>query len=445
MAVAVASLQESFDKMHLKEDESRAPTSLALEQCNLGIHELLRSVLRTTPKEILLTTCIMLIWFELIRGNGTASSRYLEFGLDMLQKSKHDLLDILTDMKAMGWVGKPPGKLGLLESMYAKITQTGQWTGWGVELEGTDDFFDLDDFDRRLPNEYPHIVHLWTHSDILMMFCNRVLRNISNRTCIDPTAPFAIAIREKIACFTAEYFRLDGVNSSFAFPQVSSMRSILNMVTIMNVCAITANDEMLYDAHTKRFAQMVEDLKVGLIKINELVPHKGRLSVTPFSIWSIPRLYYVASNCREPSIRREAISLLMDHPRREAGLDSRTSGKIAEAKMRIEERHLGEVKTASDIPASARVRLCDARFDKVMDHVVLRYLRPPYDENTRDIENHHIAWAPKVNDLAIDDVETLNSFLQAHKLFLKASTKGTTNGVAEPMMYHGEQIKTITI
>lgn len=101
MAVAIASLQENLEKVHLGDNNDGGPQpSMSLEQCNLAIQELIASVHKTTPNEVMLTTCILLIWFELLRANPRASSKYLDLGIGMLQKPKADILHLLTNAKS---------------------------------------------------------------------------------------------------------------------------------------------------------------------------------------------------------------------------------------------------------------------------------------------------------------------------------------------------------
>jgi hypothetical protein len=55
----------------------------------------------------------------------------------------------------------------------------------------------------------------------------------------------------------------------------------------------------------------------------------------------IPPLYYTALKCRDPSVRREALSLLSSSSPREGLWDSRIAVKVAERAIQIEEREMG--------------------------------------------------------------------------------------------------------
>jgi hypothetical protein len=63
-------------------------------------------------------------------------------------------------------------------------------------------------------------------------------------------------------------------------------------------------------------------------------------------------LHLVATRCREPSIRRQAIALLLAVHRRESMYDSILAGKVGQWMMDIEEEGVDE---NGDIPEHARV------------------------------------------------------------------------------------------
>lgn len=66
MAVAIASLQENLEKVHLNDskNEGGATPFDVIGAVQPDIQELIASVQKTTPKEIMLTTCILLkkVW-----------------------------------------------------------------------------------------------------------------------------------------------------------------------------------------------------------------------------------------------------------------------------------------------------------------------------------------------------------------------------------------------
>jgi hypothetical protein len=161
MTVAIASLQENLEKVHLGDNNDGGPLpSMSLKQCNLAIEELIASVHKTTPKEVMLTTCILLIWFELLRENPRASSKYLDLGIGMPQKPKADVLHLLADAKAVRFVGPPAGTSQILEAVFSKIAATEQYSVWGMNKWGFNSRLDLNDFDKHLLSSFGHLIEL---------------------------------------------------------------------------------------------------------------------------------------------------------------------------------------------------------------------------------------------------------------------------------------------
>lgn len=84
----------------------------------------------------------------------------------------------------------------------------------------------------------------------------------------------------------------------------------------------------------------------------------------------------VARLCRDPVLRRRAIQLLRLCPCREGLADSLWSARVCERVMELEEAGvLGEVKSASDIPANVRIRKVVADFSPVGRGVLMSYYR----------------------------------------------------------------------
>ena len=94
---------------------------------------------------------------------------------------------------------------------------------------------------------------------------------------------------------------------------------------------------------------------------------------TPASQVSVPQfcldtnvvapLYAVAHRCRDPYIRRKAVSLLRKAPRREGIWDSVLTTKAAEIVIAAEEEGLGEITSSADVPGWARISDVQVKFD----------------------------------------------------------------------------------
>ena len=442
MAVAVASLYESIDQAPNNGSAPLSKQSLSLRQCNLAIRELISSIKKTTPKEVLLTTCVLLIWFELLRSRPGASYKYLRLGLAMLQQNIDDALGIMTDASLAALLGSRPMNI-ILSSMYAKITATAQYAGWGLNQwyhEGADKQLDLGYLDSLLPKSFGSIFQLWSLSEVLRMTCQKILQNLSNRAYIPPTHPLAIALNEKVRIFIEGHISMDGIHCPFPDPQPRILSTLFNVLHIAINCQITTNDESSFDDYTPQFREIVRTLRDAIMQCSA-VKFNDYLSFVPFGVWSTDRLYFVASNCRDPTVRREAIDVLLSHRRREACLDGWTAGKLAERKMEIEERGLDQVKSCLDIPPSRRIRIHDATFDPATSEVVFRYMFAPYDDASCHLYAERISWPVRVHNLAVDEAPMINQLLQAHKLFLKAPAGDAVGGTLQPMIYRDQPVE----
>lgn len=66
-------------------------------------------------------------------------------------------------------------------------------------------------------------------------------------------------------------------------------------------------------------------------------------------------VYLVATKCRDPRIRRQAVRLLKEYPRQEGVWESTAAAAVAEQWIAVEEEGL-DVRTADDVPERSRIR-----------------------------------------------------------------------------------------
>lgn len=121
----------------------------------------------------------------------------------------------------------------------------------------------------------------------------------------------------------------------------------------MALMSMIATDEMMYDTYHDDFAEMVH-MAETLLQITSVLLKSRSVRTSNFwvDIGVILPLYFVGHKCREPIIRRRAISLLLNWPRREGVWDSIFAGRITEWAMTIEEKHMVQ----GFVPGWARIR-----------------------------------------------------------------------------------------
>ena len=84
-------------------------------------------------------------------------------------------------------------------------------------------------------------------------------------------------------------------------------------------------------------------------------------------------LYDVAAQCRDPTLRRQAILYLKSLYRQEGIWDSDLVARVAERIVSIEEKGLKDVKTSADVPEWARISSVEPTFDSEGRNIILRY------------------------------------------------------------------------
>jgi hypothetical protein len=142
---------------------------------------------------------------------------------------------------------------------------------------------------------------------------------------------------------------------------------LLHFKTYYLILTTILSSPMVYDSMDDIFEEIIE------ISIKSTALMDSRLHGTRFNfdLGSILPLYIVALNCRTKSIRRRAIGLLLDHPRREGIWDSIFAGRVATWVMELEEQWMED----GVVPAWARVRDVGSDFESNTRSAVTKCLQ----------------------------------------------------------------------
>ncbi|KAL8869060.1 MAG: hypothetical protein Q9198_007988 [Flavoplaca austrocitrina] len=123
------------------------------------------------------------------------------------------------------------------------------------------------------------------------------------------------------------------------------------------------HDETGWDEVIPMFNNLV-DLVAAIIDsqkaTDEKLLHKPTFQLDQSTI---NPLFTVGHKCRDPILRRKAISMLYSAPRQEGVWDSILTARACERIMNLEEEGLGEVKCAADIPDWRRISDIEVSFD----------------------------------------------------------------------------------
>ncbi|KAH6718332.1 hypothetical protein BKA61DRAFT_301134 [Leptodontidium sp. MPI-SDFR-AT-0119] len=118
----------------------------------------------------------------------------------------------------------------------------------------------------------------------------------------------------------------------------------------ISLSACLTTDQMAYDEFNYMYEEVIQ-LCEDVLNDTKL-PSNSRNTTYCFDSRLILPLYFVGLQCRERTLRRKGISILLSWPKREGIWDTAFAAKVGQWAMMIEERHLeGDL-----VPAWARVQ-----------------------------------------------------------------------------------------
>lgn len=121
------------------------------------------------------------------------------------------------------------------------------------------------------------------------------------------------------------------------------------------VSAGISSPETIFDAFEDDFGRIVALASRVASTTKSWSSQDADALLPAFDTDILPPLYVVASRCRHPLIRRQALDLLRQGPRQEGYWHRGILSSIAERIMNLEERDCAGAKSSADIPGSARI------------------------------------------------------------------------------------------
>ena len=147
-----------------------------------------------------------------------------------------------------------------------------------------------------------------------------------------------------------------------------------------------------YDSLIPQFKKIVS-LSESLIMASEASTSTIGKSSFGIDLGVVAPLYFTASRCRDPVIRRKAVQLLA-LPRREGTWDSKGAALVASKLIEVEEDRLGIIHSAADVPESARVRELKVDIQHRNRLIILscHIMSPDCPGLKADIREEHVRW-----------------------------------------------------
>jgi hypothetical protein len=143
-------------------------------------------------------------------------------------------------------------------------------------------------------------------------------------------------------------------------------------MTTLRVTRSYLDNQTMWDKFAPDFARIVARARKVVELTTTIFSDKPVFSL---DLGIIGPLYEVASRCRDPYIRRDAIDILKTYSRQEGVWNGFLTARVAERVVKIEEEGLGEVTCASDVPDWARISEVQPTFDQYARMAVVKYSR----------------------------------------------------------------------
>lgn len=119
----------------------------------------------------------------------------------------------------------------------------------------------------------------------------------------------------------------------------------------------SAENEMVYDLRLRTFQNIVQQCERVLRIEGQITAASKPTMAVCFDLGIIMPLHLTATRCRHPGIRRKAMRLLTNFPRREGIWLSWVGGMVAQLVIDIEEDGLHNPQSCKDVPLENRIEL----------------------------------------------------------------------------------------
>jgi hypothetical protein len=203
-------------------------------------------------------------------------------------------------------------------------------------------------------------------------------------------------------------------------------------------CQLLAGSMMIFDDFADDFEELTGYAERWLCATSSLVP--GSFTYAPTITFAQP-LWYTAVHCRDPHIRRRAISTLQRYHRNECGLDTWCAAHVACRLVEIEE-NFGDIKSALDVPEQCRVLLQGFECINGAPHFRYMYARGSNHDGIFHCPVSIPADFSGVMEMKRPphDVEHLNKLLA---LATQADCKTALRGYISPIYYDGDIVQVV--
>jgi hypothetical protein len=356
--MAVASVHESLH-LALEEEvpwQGQSQNSFALQQYNQAIALLTSEAVTPLSTEVMLTACLVFVTLENLLGRMGAASEHLQNGLKIVRQwrprtesERHLIASYFAPFLLHGAIETTPGSVPDSGHLVARVAQT---------TEGAPTL--------SLPVKLLSFQHARSCLHTLLNKIFLVIEGFPDETHLSTLLAYTKSFERILQEWLTKFNLIPRQTDERDFLRGSLLLRLQHRLATILVTTTPFTDETLFDTRSDSFRDILslceEFMELENQHRSSLKPECSAFAFS-FDFSILPALYITAFRCREPSIRREAISLLRRSHRLEGLFKSDTAALLAEQTMLLEESGLGEVRSCTDVTRTHRVRVIAIHYD----------------------------------------------------------------------------------
>ena len=326
--IAVGALHEGIASAFANRTLAAAQQqSFSIQQYNKAIQHLTGKNHGALPTTVILTSCIIFIMYENIYGRNGEARKHLKNGISILKL----------------WTPSTNSEATAKEEYLMPVLTRGYGHDASTELPM---IFDTLENARKHLQIMLDAVYSSVDSAVVSGNEELVVANVSRAKSL---------LRE----WHVRFLKL-GDPKDVERRRAKILLKLQYTTAFILLVAVLIDDENAFDEHIDKFQHIIDQCEQLAAVESSLLGTdiaKADVFVYGFDLNVLPCLNTIAFKCRDPLLRRKAISLLNEGNRYEGLWNGKTVARIAQRILEIEEAGLPNPTNCTDIPQSHRVSL----------------------------------------------------------------------------------------
>ena len=370
---------------------------LALQQYNHAIAELTTAASNhQLSLDVCLITCMLFSFFEVVRGHHGSAMSHISSGVKILSEVQSDSIGAKSSSN-LKVTAIPYVDLESFQVIFNRLNlQASQIAGFPpMQIRSTNTPPYALGFAPEIPHAFRSIEEACNSLEYHFTQCTRLFAAVGQYPSSKQLVVPRIYIDILGAWQSALQAFVDNAGDSLSATGKQAARVMqLNRIFLGSNIIVATSENPLNDMH---WDNRLEEFKQMMLLAREIVEQsesdlrKDPRNLHRFSMGMniIAPLYVAASSCRDPLLRREAVTLLQRSHNQQGLWDARIAGRVCSKLIEIEEKGLGQVTRCEDVPESARVSGVKVIFDSEGRLGAIAYRRKPegYESKARDYKD----------------------------------------------------------